>query len=521
MRRSLWHWSNEKSLLGIKMKTGILFCLAVSSLLACRIESEQVEVKNNNTVNDPNVDDSGTDSPSDLPDVATVPPTPATHSDGIKNLGESDIDCGGESAENRCPIGKACTHHWDCASNACSYQHKCIDESKSCSVHFGGDTCGLGEVAVGQHESCCRSLKVPGFKDPKHPGKTVYLDKYEITAGRVRAFIADITSQMGGKPNVKGWIFSNPQTVWNDNWTIYLPSDTEGDLITINRLLLGDPRHDGETPEQAGPGVIIPPAADMAVSLGLNSQFGGQIYADLHGNNCGTYAGSYGFPTYYYPDAVQIKNGEVPRAVGQDILDVKSMNCITNAMLAAFCAWDGGQLATADVMDYVAGNVNPSNSVSGCGTQYDSHGELLGNIFTNTVQYGGRCAPVNEIIATFDAGENLPVPGSYLNAHVYWFPTSLMASTSDKAWQIAAPGRIPVDTVRINAGDEPWMDLAGNLSEAVITNSGLFGIRFRGVGYGSSRSDLNVTYMPGENVLRVQRPEAKTALVGGRCMRFK
>lgn len=442
-----------------------------------------------------------------------------THTDGIKNLGESDVDCGGESAD-RCPIGKTCLHNYDCSTNACSYQGKCLDESKSCTVHFGGDTCGQGEVGLGQHESCCRSLPVIGFTDNQHQGKTVYLDKYEVTAGRVRAFIADITSQMGGKPNVKGWIFSNPQIVWNDSWSVYLPSSIDGDLITINRLLLGDPRHDGQTPEQAGPGVIIPPAADMTVSLGLNHQFGGQVYADLHGNNCGTFKNAYGFPTWYYPDAVQSKNGEQPRVEGQDVLDVKSMNCITNAMLAAFCAWDGGQLATADVMDYVAGNVNPSDSVSGCGSQYDNHGELLGDIHTSTIQSGGRCADVIYINATFDAGDNLPVPGSYLNQHHYNFP-NLGNSNSDKVWQIAAPGRVTADTVRINQNDEPWMDLAGNLSETVIGNNGLFGLRFRGIGYGSSRSDLNVTYMPGENVLRVQRPEAKTALVGGRCMRFK
>jgi hypothetical protein len=432
----------------------------------------------------------------------------------IKNIDETDVDCGGESAD-RCITGKSCLHNYDCASNACSYQNKCIDDAKSCTIHFGGDTCGQGEVGLGQHESCCRSLPVPGFTDSQHPGKTVYLDKYEVTAGRVRAFITDITSQMGGKPNVKSWIFSNPQTVWNDNWTTYLPSSLDGDMITINRLLLGDPRHVGQTPEQAGP------ATDMSVSLGLNHQFGGQVYADLHGNNCGTYTNSYGFPTYYYPDAIQIKNGEQPRVEGQDVLDVKSMNCITNAMLAAFCAWDGGQLATADVMDYVAGNVNPSDDVSGCGSQYDNHSDLLNKIYTTTVQAGGRCAAVNQIIATFDAGENLPVPGSYLNSHIYWFPASLTVSNSDKAWQVSAPGRIAADTVRINQGDEPWMDLAGNLSETVIGNNGNFGLRFRGVGYGSSRSDLNVTLMPGETILRVQRPEAKTALVGGRCMRFK
>jgi hypothetical protein len=51
--------------------------------------------------------------------------------------------------------------------------------------------------------------------------------------------------------------------------------------------------------------------------------------------------------------------------------------------------------------------------------------------------------------------------------------------------------------------------------------TGKFALKFRGVGYGSSRSDLNVTPIKGESVLRIQRPEAKAAYSGGRCMRFK
>jgi hypothetical protein len=451
-----------------------------------------------------------------------------SHSDGIRNLDETDIDCGGTAP--KCDVSKRCENHSDCASGACRYDKICIAEP-SCINHFGGDTCGLkeNEDVNASHESCCKSLLVPGFSDPSHPGRTIYVDKYEITSGRVRAFVESVTKEMGGKPDVKGWIATHRPTVWNESWESFLPTDYEGGNITIPRLLLGDPRHDGET--NPGPGVIVPPPTDQVVNLGLNNQFGGQVFADVHGNNCGTFAGSYGFPTYYYPPEVQLKNGEVPRSdakgfgnqviPAQEFLDTKSMNCITNVMLAAFCAWDGGQLATTDVVDYITDSKNARDAVSGCGSQYDNHGDLLGNYFGRTVQAGGRCADVILINATFDAGDYLPVLGSSLNKHVYHYP-DLGNSTSDKAWQIAAPGRMLIDSVRVNPGDEPWMDLAGNLSEAVLnTRTGLFGLRFRGIGYGSSRSDLNVTLMPGETILRVQRPEVKSALSGGRCMRFR
>jgi hypothetical protein len=218
----------------------------------------------------------------------------------------------------------------------------------------------------------------------------------------------------------------------------------------------------------------------------------------------------------------------------KDLLDVKSMNCITNAMLAAFCEWDGGQLATDEVLDYVTETPANRGNISGCGTQIDNHGELLGNIFDHTVQSGGRCAPVSVVNATFDAGDLVPIAGSPLNTHNYSYPDTGNPA-HDKSWQIAAPGRgssspaangDQVDVIRLNPGDEPWMDLHGNLNEAALdmsgaTFTGKFSLKLRGVGYGSSRSDLNVTPIKGESVLRIQRPEAKAAYTGGRCMRFK
>ncbi len=514
----------------------ILLLVATLCLIACDAASYN-PAPNNNTPDVPNErPDSGSAAPFDaaLTDPSPSPVTPETHTDGIMNAGETDIDCGGTAPQ--CGLDQRCLKHSDCLSEACSYTGKCVD-LHSCTSHFGGDTCGQGEVGEGvvSHESCCLSLPVLGYVDPTHLGKTTYLDKYEITAGRMRAFVDGITRQMAGKPDVKGWVEANLPTVWNPFWNSFLPSDYDGNVLTIGRLLLGDPRHDGQTPQVAGPGVIIPPSVDQQVSVGLNHQFGGQVFADLHGNNCGVFAGAYGFPTYYYSADVQKKNGEVPRGnafnangkeiQAQDFLDVKSMNCVTNAMLVAFCAWDGGQLATSEVMDYVMNSPTRSQDVSGCGSQYDNHGELLGNVFTNTVQSGGRCPDVTTINATFDAGDVLPVPGSALNKHNYHYP-DLGASDSDKTWEISAPGRVPADAIRVDPTSGTWMDLAGNLNESTLETqngaaTGRFALKGRGIGYGSARSDLNVTLMPGETVLRVQRPEAKSALVGGRCMRFK
>ena len=464
--------------------------------------------------------------------------------DGVRDGSETDVDCGGPSAP-KCAEGKSCLVDDDC-DVACSYAKKCI-VIPSCKPHLGGDTCGKGEVDEpgAQHESCCRSLPVPGYADPSHPGKTVYLDKYEITAGRIRAFIEKMASINVGKPDVKSWIAAHRPQIRDPAWDPFLPTDTEGQVVVIARRLLGDPRpEDSGQTGQPGPGVILPPATDQPRHKGTNYQFGSEIYVDLHGNNCATYPGSYGAPTYWYPPDILSRDGQVARAAGvtasgapvsaKDLLDVKSMNCVTNAMLAAFCAWDGGQLATDEVLDFITESPASLGNVSGCGTQHDDHGELLGNVFTNTVQSGGRCPSVALINATFDAGDSLPVAGSPLNAHNYHFPDT-GNQNYDKAWEISAPGRAstaaaangaPVDMLRITPGAEPWMDLHGNLSEAALdmsgaTFTGKFSLKYRGVGYGSARSDLNMTLLKGESVARVQRPEAKAFYTGGRCMRFK
>lgn len=469
---------------------------------------------------------------------------PATGINGVRDGAETDVDCGGPEAP-KCGLGKACEVDTDC-DVACNYAKKCIGEP-SCKPHLGGDTCGQGEVGEPgvQHESCCRSLEVPGYVDPSQPGKKVYLDKYEITAGRVRAFVESMALQHGGNPDVKSWIAANRPAIWDPAWDAFMPSDWEGGSIVIARRLLGDPRPEdngwGTNPE---PGVILPPATDEPRRLGVNYQFGSEVYVDLHGMNCGTFPNSYGFPTYYYPADLLALSNQLPRASGQswtgvpvgakELLDVKAMNCITNAMLAAFCAWDGGQLATDEVLDYVTQTPAKLGNVSGCGTQYDNHGELLKNIFDRTVQTGGVCAPAAAVNATFDAGDVLPIEGSPLNAHNYEFPNTGYPS-HDKSWQVSAPGRAStapaaqskaIDAIRIAPNDEPWMDLHGNLNEAALDMDGAkftgrFALKYRGIGYGSARSDLNVKLMKGETIVRIQRPEAKAAYTGGRCMRFR
>jgi len=260
-------------------------------------------------------------------------------------------------------------------------------------------------------------------------------------------------------------------------------------------------------------------------NLGTDYQFNQQFYVYTHGHKCnnvptGQVGGpSYGMNTFFYPAATQALNGSVARTDPfidgggkmpiQDALDMKSMTCITNVMLAAFCAWDGGQLATDEVLDFVTGTAVNAGSVNTCG---------------GTV--GNRCAPVGSINASSDSGN--------INPKNYSYPY-FDASGFDGTDVVMAPGRKirggpaagqAIDTVRINAADEPWMDLHGNMHESAIdttngavnpqaTGQGSFHVKFKGIGYSSARAGGNSVSF------NLSFPEYRAGYTGGRCMRFK
>ena len=514
-----------------------LGCLSV----ACSTDaSQRVPTRDAGIRHTASIDGIGTVDTVDTTDPSKQLPTheaDAVAPNGVRDGLETDIDCGGPTAMPRCAAGQGCQVDTDCEAS-CNYAGTCV-EAPSCKTHLGGDTCGKGEVGEpdAAHESCCRTLLVKGYRDPTRPTARVYLDKYEITAGRIRAFLTQLAETSQGKPDVRGFIEAHRPLLWDDHWTQFLPSDRHGPTVRIDRRLLGDPR-----PYSSGAPV---PAQDQEMNTGTEYQFGAQLFVYLHGHNCSTLAyGSYGFPTFFYPADVLMRAGlpsTPPRADGftrlgtlipaAEHLDVKSINCISNAMLAAFCHWDGGQLATSEVLDFVTDSPPSLGNAPGCGQQAGTESPPA----TERSTRGGRCADLDRINASYDAGASLPEPGSPLNESRYVYPFMASDATHDKAWQVAAPGRAPLksggeptDVVRIDPRDEPWLDLAGNLNEAVLTMregkfSGKFGLKYRGLGYQSARSELNVSAnWEGEQGLqRIERAEARAAFAGGRCMRFR
>lgn len=192
-----------------------------------------------------------------------------------------EIGCGGPW-DRKCAAGHACLVDSDCESNGCGYDHKCT-EGASCTQLEGGQTCGPNESLEKQYD-CCSRAKVGSYT----------LDKYLVTAGRMRAFLARVDG------NVRAWASTLPAAKWNQAWTPMLPSSLDGPP--------GDPSN-------------------------ANTQLG-----PFYGKRaCVT--GSHTGHTFWTPP----EYGDT-KDFTQGVLDTKALNCVPWHLLAALCAFDGGHL---------------------------------------------------------------------------------------------------------------------------------------------------------------------------------
>jgi hypothetical protein len=500
-----------------------------------------------------------------------------TYDDGVKNGTETDVDCGGTgTGMKKCAENKTCLADPDCigACKTFGAAKKCID-APSCKGHFGGDTCGTNEIGSGaeshlgpggtvlpQHESCCRTLPVKNYSDPLMPGKTVYVDKYEITAGRMRAFLEAIGGGVDAagnakSPDVKGYMAAHRPSRWNNGWENVLPANNAGSQATyVVAYGSGDGQYPGQDqyianhPTQTtwwirstgatatakqGPGQqgTYTVETGLFYALGTYPMFPeyyadpnvwknpgeGEGYAVNHALNCSNDHGAYGWSTYWFDDATVATYNGFKKAFGANaaeskaIHDVKSMNCAPNALFAAFCAWDGGQLATAEVMDAITDNT--ASPIFDDGNDPSCQGTP-----TRAACQGGKLLPGK---SGSQPGTNPPTPlcaGNTLNTfpdgtqgcyNVYYYPGD--DNDYDGSSKIAPPGRIIADAVTKVAGDEPWMDMIGNLQEAVLKKSET--VRFDYRGYGVEWSSIQHHHN------QQSTARGKGGAFGARCMRFK
>ena len=160
------------------------------------------------------------------------------------------------------------------------------------------------------------------------------------------------------------------------------------------------------------------------------------------------------------------------------------------------------------------------NTVSTVYTNGSQNGKLaVGNSNTcgGTIDpLTGKIDPATYKYITYSDGGNPCFP--------YFYPND-MGNTYDGTSRISPPGRMPRDVVTKAAGDEPWMDMIGNLHEAVLASvvqpqppppapphpPGSFDYRGYGHEYGS------ILY----HKMQQTTARGKNGSIGGRCMRFK
>jgi hypothetical protein len=236
------------------------------------------------------------------PAGATCTCQAASAKDGVKNEGETDIDCGGPTAP-ACAAGKTCAQSTDCASLGCNDSHVCATK-RSCIHVDGSSTCGTGATGTpgAENDDCCAEIPLTmSSADPTEPSAKILMDKYFITAGRFRTMM-DATNG-----NLQSIVSTTPPPAgWDASWTSFLPT----------HLALPDGAY-----SQLGP-------YDQD-GTGVNG-------CDLTGQGNHTYW----MPPGTYPE-------EDPYYVfDHTVYDRMPMNCAPLYYFAAFCAWDGGRLAS-------------------------------------------------------------------------------------------------------------------------------------------------------------------------------
>ncbi|MBX3197246.1 MAG: hypothetical protein KF894_03735 [Labilithrix sp.] len=393
---------------------------------------------------------------------AAAPKTcdPPSSSDGLRNGTETDIDCGGGAPTNapRCAPGRLCGLDGDCAApgTTCGYANRCVP-ARSCRVHEGGDTCGAREVgqAAASHESCCASVELPG--------SAIKVDKYEITAGRMREFIRAVGN------DVAGWVSANRGITQQipDSMVQYLPSGLSTPQRTITRCDADGSGCSSRTQrfgvyEHLGNTVFMPdrPCVNCGQGCWLNS-----------GN------GQNGHPTYWWPSATQSSQfGAMARAFTQEELDVKSLNCVTQPLLAAFCAWDGGRLPTQAELGGGSGAWGPASHPWGGSPSYldtvaGAANRQAYSFQTNEFLVPMRTAAGGYNLSAYDQNTTnynpFPSSPSIFQAR-YVFPMPGNPNTNDQAYAVAAPGRMRNDFRAIGPGaNDGYFDVLGNVMEVV------------------------------------------------------
>jgi len=366
--------------------------------------------------------------------------------------------------------------------------------------HAGLDTCGKGEatdpVAQQAHESCCKSLVIPASVLPTGETAGSRLDKYEVTAGRMRQFIESmnkVTIAAGNDPydlydymaaQFNSTTFA-PKTAMATLFAAQFPSNA----VAYSAVkMMPNAYFNGATAADGSPGdSIVAALGGTTLDPNFPSNLQGCYVAD----------GAAGATTYWWP-AMTLAGpplvvggdqvGDGPRPYTQDYYDIKSMNCGSYWIYAAFCAWDGGHVATLAEIDAVYGKEQYPWDTTGVNTFLPADytytttgGHNYENFVPGTPHYagGGLNAGKNAVDLTVNWNNN---SFSSNDGFFYYYPNGGTGPTDqpasigtglDYSPFIAAPGRFYLDATAITAASgDSWQDLGANMLEITSTSEG-------------------------------------------------
>ena len=339
--------------------------------------------------------------------------------DGDPGADAAEVDDGGFGTR---VAGDACTRNNECLSGGCDYTGHCA-LTRSCTQHNGGDTCGPTGT-----DSCCTTLPVP------KPGAAYKLDKYNITAGRMRAFI----ERTGG--DVRSYVQANRPAWFESAWDTWLPNVMDDGTV------------------QPGPSHAYPAGTGQN---GVYQQLGPIHYGAEGPGNEGCYTAQVGNArTYRLADATNTSLFNDVQQYPQDVLDQKSVQCVSFFMVAAFCIWDGGRMPTLDELDYAWDQGTPASYTFPWGTTPAPGGWDKPYPYDPTGKGFGTPLP---------AGSDMTVANYRYN---FWMPANMVCIGDDPAkcdysLYIAPPGHFP-------NGDGPFghSDLAGNVYNTALPMNG-------------------------------------------------
>ena len=290
---------------------------------------------------------------------ATLTCAAPTYTDMVQNGQETDKDCGGDgTVAHACPAGDKCLVSADCTSDGCDYTKHCAIHRSCTGIYSGGrygaDTCGrggAGGVGVADWESCCTTVDISVKEGTMTNAQTMHLDKYKVTAGRMRAFlesqsgdIRDFVQQQRALGNIPALPITNADpagmTVLDPSWDQYLPTSMDGDA---NEAKDCDQSGWNGTTDQCDPTKYPQNPPYSPIYTAAKYHVGPTVWKANSQTEQGCEYGLPGTHTYYLgsPDY----EGQTPD-FGQSEYDVKPVQCVDYLTAQAFCLWDGGRLET-------------------------------------------------------------------------------------------------------------------------------------------------------------------------------